>query len=72
LNSQELHYAEKWFHGKLANGRATAEQLMRSYASLPDGAFLVRESDAFVGEVSLSFWYQQLLFDTHCCHTDTI
>ena len=51
-----MHYGEKWFHGKLANGRVTAERLMRSYDSLPDGAFLVRESDAFVGEVSLSFW----------------
>jgi len=56
VNSEELHYREKWFHGKLANGRSSAENLMRSYDTLPDGAFLVRESDAFVGEVSLSFW----------------
>jgi len=40
----------------MANGRVAAEELMRSYSSLPDGAFLVRESDTFVGEVSLSFW----------------
>jgi len=56
LNSDELHHGETWFHGKLANGRTTAEKLMRSKDSLPDGAFLVRESDAYVGEVSLSFW----------------
>jgi len=56
LNSEELHYGEKWFHGKVPNGRTVAEELMHSYSSLPDGAFLVRESDTFVGEVSLSFW----------------
>jgi len=56
MNSEEMHCGEKWFHGKLADGRSTAEQLMRSYDSLPDGAFLVHQSETFVGEVSLSFW----------------
>jgi len=56
LNNEELHYREKWFHGKVPNGRIVAEQLMNSYPSISDGAFLVRESDTFAGEVSLSFW----------------
>ena len=51
----------------MPNGRTVAEELMHAYPSLPDGAFLVRESDTFVGEVSLSFWYLQLFSATLLC-----
>eukprot|EP00118_Oscarella_pearsei_P006498 m.29453 g.29453 ORF g.29453 m.29453 type:complete len:1306 (+) comp31169_c0_seq5:82-3999(+) len=51
----ELHFGEKWFHGKLAGGRSTAEKLLREYNGI-DGSFLVRESDTFMGDYSLSFW----------------
>jgi phosphatidylinositol phospholipase C gamma-1 len=54
--NDELHFSEKWFHGKLAGGRAEAETLLRAYSALGDGTFLVRESEMFVGDYSLSFW----------------
>ncbi len=57
IRSQELHYSEKWFHGKLAGGRKRSDELLREYSHTGDGTFLVRESDTFVGDFSLSFWY---------------
>lgn len=57
MPSEEMHYSEKWFHGKLPGGRIAAEQLLNEYSYLGDGTFLVRESDTFVGDFSLSFWY---------------
>ena len=54
--NDELHFGEKWFHGKLAGGRKEAESLLTAYSSLGDGTFLVRESETFVGDYSLSFW----------------
>lgn len=54
--NDELHFGEKWFHGKLAGGRSEAEDLLRKYSRLGDGTFLVRESETFVGDYSLSFW----------------
>lgn len=55
--NDELHFGEKWFHGKLKpNGRDEAESLLRKYSHLGDGTFLVRESETFVGDHSLSFW----------------
>lgn len=53
--SDDLHFSEKWFHGKLVNGRHKAVELLRDYDYLGDGTFLVRESDTFVGDYSLSF-----------------
>lgn len=61
---QELHYAEKWFHGRLPGRRAQAERLLKLNASLGEGTFLVRESDTFVGDYSLSFWHQNR--PNHC------
>lgn len=61
-NSTELHSAEKWFHGKLGagrDGRHIAERLLSEYCietGAPDGSFLVRESETFVGDYTLSFW----------------
>ncbi|CAG2068465.1 unnamed protein product, partial [Timema podura] len=54
--NDELHFSEKWFHGKLPGGRAEAEDLLHDYSYLGDGTFLVRESETFVGDYSLSFW----------------
>ncbi|NXK91552.1 PLCG1 phosphodiesterase, partial [Formicarius rufipectus] len=61
-NNNELHFAEKWFHGKLGggrDGRQIAEKLLHEYCSETggkDGTFLVRESETFVGDYTLSFW----------------
>ncbi|XP_053055924.1 1-phosphatidylinositol 4,5-bisphosphate phosphodiesterase gamma-1 isoform X3 [Acinonyx jubatus] len=61
--STELHSSEKWFHGKLGagrDGRHIAERLLTEYCietGAPDGSFLVRESETFVGDYTLSFWW---------------
>uniref|UniRef100_A0A665UA87 Phosphoinositide phospholipase C n=1 Tax=Echeneis naucrates TaxID=173247 RepID=A0A665UA87_ECHNA len=53
---------KKWFHGKLGagrDGRQIAERLLSEYCletGAPDGSFLVRESETFVGDYTLSFW----------------
>ncbi|XP_078274874.1 1-phosphatidylinositol 4,5-bisphosphate phosphodiesterase gamma-1 isoform X2 [Rhinoraja longicauda] len=58
----DLHVAEKWFHGKLGagrDGRQIAERLLTEYCietGAPNGSFLVRESETFVGDYTLSFW----------------
>uniref|UniRef100_A0A6J0UT95 1-phosphatidylinositol 4,5-bisphosphate phosphodiesterase gamma n=1 Tax=Pogona vitticeps TaxID=103695 RepID=A0A6J0UT95_9SAUR len=55
----ELHYGEKWFHGKMKEGRTTAEKLLQEYCAEmggKDGTFLVRESEAFPNDYTLSFW----------------
>lgn len=62
--TDELHFGEKWFHGKLIGGREEAETLLRAYSHLGDGTFLVRESVTFVGDYSLSFWRQNKV--NHC------
>ncbi|XP_043670796.1 1-phosphatidylinositol 4,5-bisphosphate phosphodiesterase gamma-1 [Vespula pensylvanica] len=54
--NDELHFGEKWFHGKLAKGREEAEELLQRYSHLGDGTFLVRQCVTFVGDYSLSFW----------------
>lgn len=60
----ELHFSEKWFHGRLEGGRKRAEEQLQQYSYLGDGTFLVRESDTFVGDFSLSFWRQGKV--NHC------
>ncbi|XP_076449870.1 1-phosphatidylinositol 4,5-bisphosphate phosphodiesterase gamma-1-like [Babylonia areolata] len=60
----ELHFSEKWFHGHLEGGRRRAEELLQQYSNLGDGTFLVRESDTFVGDFSLSFIRQGKV--NHC------
>uniref|UniRef100_A0A8C5CTK1 Phosphoinositide phospholipase C n=1 Tax=Gadus morhua TaxID=8049 RepID=A0A8C5CTK1_GADMO len=52
---------ERWFHGKLGggrDGRQVAEKLLQEYCEggAKDGTFLVRESETFVGDYTLSFW----------------
>ncbi|XP_076750014.1 small wing phospholipase C gamma 1 isoform X2 [Xylocopa sonorina] len=56
IPNDELHFGEKWFHGKLARGREEAEELLRRYSHLGDGTFLVRQCVTFVGDYCLSFW----------------
>ena len=53
---EELHFSEKWFHGRLRGGRVAANELIEKYKHFGDGTFLVRESDTFVGDYTLSFW----------------
>uniref|UniRef100_A0A3P9IE20 1-phosphatidylinositol 4,5-bisphosphate phosphodiesterase gamma n=1 Tax=Oryzias latipes TaxID=8090 RepID=A0A3P9IE20_ORYLA len=61
-SSMDQHVTEKWFHGKLGagrDGRQIAERLLTEYCletGAPDGTFLVRESETFVGDYTLSFW----------------
>jgi phosphatidylinositol phospholipase C gamma-1 len=55
LPIEELHYSEKWFHGYLKGGREAAIRLLLQYSHLGDGTFLVRDSETFVGDFSLSF-----------------
>uniref|UniRef100_A0A8D2LRW9 1-phosphatidylinositol 4,5-bisphosphate phosphodiesterase gamma n=1 Tax=Varanus komodoensis TaxID=61221 RepID=A0A8D2LRW9_VARKO len=62
FSNSELHFSEKWFHGKLGggrDGRQIAEKLLHDYCTETggkDGTFLVRESETFVGDYTLSFW----------------
>lgn len=73
----DQHVTEKWFHGKLGagrDGRQIAERLLSEYCletGAPDGSFLVRESETFVGDYTLSFWCASLFSQvfanlTHC------
>jgi len=52
----ELHFSEAWFHRNLPHGRSSAEQILKNSAHLGDGTFLVRPSETFVGDYSLSFF----------------
>ncbi|KAF4101228.1 1-phosphatidylinositol 4,5-bisphosphate phosphodiesterase gamma-2 [Onychostoma macrolepis] len=55
----ELHLSEPWFHGLLAEGRITAEKLLRDFCqgkNGKDGTFLVRESEKFIRNYSISLW----------------
>uniref|UniRef100_A0A3Q3S6P2 1-phosphatidylinositol 4,5-bisphosphate phosphodiesterase gamma n=1 Tax=Mastacembelus armatus TaxID=205130 RepID=A0A3Q3S6P2_9TELE len=56
---KELHCSEPWFHGRMKEGRLMAERLIHDYCAETDGkdgTFLVRESDTFVTDFTLSFW----------------
>ncbi|KFQ10087.1 1-phosphatidylinositol 4,5-bisphosphate phosphodiesterase gamma-1, partial [Haliaeetus albicilla] len=70
FNNNELHFTEKWFHGKLGggrDGRQIAEKLLHEYCTETggkDGTFLVRESETFVGDYTLSFWAEGKI--KHC------
>lgn len=72
-NGMDQHVTEKWFHGKLGagrDGRQIAERLLSEYCmetGAPDGSFLVRESETFVGDYTLSFWSGS--YDLHTFYT---
>ena len=55
----ELHFSEVWFHKNLPRGRASAEEILKNNKKMGDGTFLVRPSDTFVGDYSLSFWRKE-------------
>uniref|UniRef100_A0A8D0GW24 1-phosphatidylinositol 4,5-bisphosphate phosphodiesterase gamma n=1 Tax=Sphenodon punctatus TaxID=8508 RepID=A0A8D0GW24_SPHPU len=58
VKQTELHCGEKWFHGKMKEGRTTAEKLLQEYCAEmggKDGTFLVRESETFPNDFTLSF-----------------
>ncbi|CAL8271241.1 unnamed protein product, partial [Arctogadus glacialis] len=60
-NNNDQPGVERWFHGKLGggrDGRQVAEKLLQEYCEggAKDGTFLVRESETFVGDYTLSFW----------------
>jgi hypothetical protein len=55
--------SEAWFHGRRSEGRRTTERLLQEFCAVSggrDGTFLVRESDIFVTDFTLSFWYASL------------
>lgn len=65
---QELHFAEPWFHGKIEkvgekDPRQISEDLLRGFKKA-DGTFLVRESNTFRGDYTISFWAQGKV--NHC------
>ncbi|XP_025416925.1 1-phosphatidylinositol 4,5-bisphosphate phosphodiesterase gamma-1 isoform X2 [Sipha flava] len=64
IPNDELHFGEYWFHGKLARGRTEAEELLKQYQHYGTGTFLVRMSETYYGEYSLSFWHQGKV--NHC------
>lgn len=51
----ELHFSEAWFHGNLEKGRESAEAMLKENAHMGDGTFIVRKSQTFIGDYSLSF-----------------
>lgn len=57
---QDLHCSQPWFHGRMKEGRHMAERLILDYCAEMgggDGTFLVRDSDAYPTDFTLSFWY---------------
>ncbi|KAM8947136.1 1-phosphatidylinositol 4,5-bisphosphate phosphodiesterase gamma-2 [Pelodytes ibericus] len=55
----DLHLQEKWFHGRMYEGRLMAERLLQEYCAEmggKDGTFLVRQSESFRNDYTLSFW----------------
>lgn len=56
---REQHLQEKWFHGRMHEGRFMAERLLQEYCAEmggKDGTFLVRESESYRDDYTLSFW----------------
>ncbi|KAK9958816.1 hypothetical protein ABG768_010916 [Culter alburnus] len=59
MDGSDLHLSEPWFHGRMAEGRITAEKLLHDFCKGRDGkdvTFLVRESDKFIRNYSISLW----------------
>ncbi|KAK9517244.1 hypothetical protein VZT92_025129 [Zoarces viviparus] len=56
---KDMHCSEPWFHGRLKEGRLMAERLIHDYCVENrgrDGTFLVRQSDTYHTDFTLSFW----------------
>ncbi|XP_063757266.1 1-phosphatidylinositol 4,5-bisphosphate phosphodiesterase gamma-2 isoform X1 [Eleginops maclovinus] len=55
---QDQHSSELWFHGRMKEGRQMGERLILDYCKENgggDGTFLVRQSDTYVTDFTLSF-----------------
>ncbi|XP_012868155.1 PREDICTED: 1-phosphatidylinositol 4,5-bisphosphate phosphodiesterase gamma-2 [Dipodomys ordii] len=68
----ELHLGEKWFHKKVEK-RTSAEKLMQQYCletGAKDGTFLVRESETYPDNYTLSFWRSGRV--QHCLIRSTV
>jgi len=52
VDIKDQHFRENWFHGSLS--RQEAESELKNFSSV-DGAFLVRDSNTFIGNYTLSF-----------------
>ncbi|KAG8437471.1 hypothetical protein GDO86_008246 [Hymenochirus boettgeri] len=55
----DLHLQEKWFHRQMMDGRIMAEKMLQEYCAevgRNDGTFLVRQSESFRDDYTLSFW----------------
>jgi len=61
-NEDDLHFGEKWFHRSI--DRVTSEELLKDYEK-GDGSFLVRPSNMFVGDYTLSFVYKNKVKHVH-------
>lgn len=61
-NEDELHFGEKWFHRSI--DRTSAEALLKD-CQKGDGSFLVRPSNMFVGDFTLSFWWKGKVKHVH-------
>lgn len=64
---QDMHCSEPWFHGQMKEGRQMAERRIHEYCTETgrrDGTFLVRQSDTYVTDYTLSFWYMSAFL----CH----
>ena len=61
-NENELHFGEKWYY-KLMD-RRTAERLMIDFQT-GDGCFLVRPSNMFVGDHTLTLWWRNKIKHIH-------
>ncbi|KAM4614356.1 1-phosphatidylinositol 4,5-bisphosphate phosphodiesterase gamma-2 isoform 1-T2 [Discoglossus pictus] len=74
----DLHLQEKWFHGRMPEGRVMAERLLQEYCAEmggKDGTFLVRESGSYIDDYTLSFWRSSRVQHCHirsCMEGDTI
>lgn len=55
-NSENDDQHQIWYHGKMPGGRTKAEELLKQYSSWGNGTFLVRHSENFIGDYTLSFW----------------
>ncbi|XP_069595268.1 1-phosphatidylinositol 4,5-bisphosphate phosphodiesterase gamma-2 isoform X1 [Ranitomeya imitator] len=56
---KDQHLQEKWFHTRMREGRYMAERLLQEYCAEmvgKDGTFLVRQSETFQDDYTLSFW----------------
>lgn len=53
VQPDEMHVTEEWFHSKTS--RNMAESRLLEHRSKGNGLFLVRDSNVFIGDYSLSF-----------------